>query len=295
MPEPTEVRPTTKPPVAPSAIAASLSLRCRMNGASLEWPWMNVLIRKPSPPTISATPTTRWSCVASRCGGRPGRRRATSGAEPASIHSASRACTVPSMRCRAAPNDLKIAPWRMSVPTATFGVEVEEQDQDRRHQRAAAHAGHADEDADEQARERELPGHVLFGRVTFGSCASGIGHETNGLPGDPAEELVRLAARAEAGGGSEQRERRDEQAERGAEDRRAERVRDRGGGEHGEPDDVRGARRPRVLELALAEARLDELEVGEARQAPAAAERQPERELEREQRAAGTTSRSRRR
>ena len=40
----------------------------------------------------------------------------------------------------------------------------------------------------------------------------------------------------------------------------------------------------RVLDRALAEARLHELEVREARQAPAAAERQPERELEREQR-----------
>ena len=27
---------------------------------------------------------------------------------------------MPSIRWRAAPNDLKIAPWRMSVPTATF-------------------------------------------------------------------------------------------------------------------------------------------------------------------------------
>ena len=47
-----------------------------------------------------------------------------SGAEPASIHSARCACTVPSIRCRTAPNDLKIAPWRMSVPTATFGSKL---------------------------------------------------------------------------------------------------------------------------------------------------------------------------
>ena len=38
-------------------------------------------------------------------------------------------------------------------------------------------------------------------------------------------------------------------------------VRDRGGGEHDEPDHVRGARRARVLERPLAEARLDQLEV----------------------------------
>jgi len=39
-----------------------------------------------------------------------------------------------------------------------FRVEAEEQDQDRRHQRAAAHPRHPDEDPDEQARQRELPG-----------------------------------------------------------------------------------------------------------------------------------------
>ena len=45
-----------------------------------------------------------------------------SGAEPTSIQQASRAWTVPSIRWRTAPNDLKIAPWRMSVPTATFAL-----------------------------------------------------------------------------------------------------------------------------------------------------------------------------
>ncbi len=43
-----------------------------------------------------------------------------SGAEPSSIQRASRACTVPSIRWRTAPKDLKTAPCRMSVPTATF-------------------------------------------------------------------------------------------------------------------------------------------------------------------------------
>ena len=38
-------------------------------------------------------------------------------------------------------------------------LEAEEDDQDRRHQRPAAHARQADEDADQQAREGELPGH----------------------------------------------------------------------------------------------------------------------------------------
>ncbi len=54
--------------------------------------------------------------------------------------------------------------------------------------------------------------------------------------------------------------------------------------EDGEADDVRGARRARVLERPFAEPRLDQLEVGEARQAPAPAERQAERELERQER-----------
>ena len=56
---------------------------------------------------------------------------------------------------------------------AHLGVEAEEQDQDRRHQRAAAHPRHADEHADEQSRQRELPGHAR---------APGIGQETNGRP-----------------------------------------------------------------------------------------------------------------
>ena len=49
-------------------------------------------------------------------------------------------------------------------------------------------------------------------------------------------------------------------------------------------DEVREPGRPGVLERALAEARLDELEVGETLQAPAAAEREPDDQLDREQR-----------
>src|SRR5581483_9095053 len=44
------------------------------------------------------------------------------GALPTSIHPESRACTVPSCRCLIAPTVLKIAPWRMSVPTASVGL-----------------------------------------------------------------------------------------------------------------------------------------------------------------------------
>src|SRR5215211_8434158 len=39
-------------------------------------------------------------------------------------------------------------------------VEPEREDEQRRHQRAAAHAGEADERPDQEPRERELPGHL---------------------------------------------------------------------------------------------------------------------------------------
>ena len=76
------------------------------------------------PPTIRAPPTMRSSVPilpvpTLLATSTPTRDR---GAEPASIHSASRACTVPSIRWRTAPNDLKTAPCRMSVPTATFAL-----------------------------------------------------------------------------------------------------------------------------------------------------------------------------
>ena len=44
-----------------------------------------------------------------------------SGADPASIQRASRVFTFPNCQWRTAPNDLNIAPCRMSVPTAVFG------------------------------------------------------------------------------------------------------------------------------------------------------------------------------
>src|SRR5438105_4352971 len=44
-------------------------------------------------------------------------------------------------------------------PDGVGRLEAEEDDQDRRHQRPAAHSCQADEDTDQQAGERELPGH----------------------------------------------------------------------------------------------------------------------------------------
>ena len=85
-----------------------------------------------------------------------------SGAEPTSIHSASRACTLPSCRWRTAPNDLKIGAVEDVGADRGLRVEAEEQDQHRRHQLAAAHPGHADEHADREAGDRR----------TARSCAS---------------------------------------------------------------------------------------------------------------------------
>ena len=130
------------------------------------------------PPRISAPPTIRSSVLmlSRRCSSRPRRRRATAARSRASIQSASRACTVPSMRCRDGAERLEDRAVQDVRADGDLRVEAEEQDQDRRHQRAAAHPGHADEHADEQARERELPGHVEP------LARAGIGQETNGRP-----------------------------------------------------------------------------------------------------------------
>src|SRR5690348_17407183 len=56
VPEPTDVRPTTKPQLAPIAIATSLSRRVSVNGPSVERPAMNVLAKNPRPPRIRAAP-----------------------------------------------------------------------------------------------------------------------------------------------------------------------------------------------------------------------------------------------
>ena len=45
-------------------------------------------------------------------------------------------------------------------PDGDRGLETEDEDEDGSQERAAAHAGEADEEAGEEARERELPGHA---------------------------------------------------------------------------------------------------------------------------------------
>ena len=79
-------------------------------------------------------------------------------------------------------------------------------------------------------------------------------------------------------------ERRDEDAEDGPNGIEPGEVRQEGRRQEDGADHVREPRRPRVLERSLAEVRLHQLEVGEARQAVPSPERQADDELEREQR-----------
>ena len=215
-----------------------------------------------------------------------------SGAEPASIQSASRACTVAEHAVPRGAERLEDRAVEDVGADRDLGVEVEEQDQDRRHQRAAAHAGHADEHTDEQ----RPPARTARSRLEVSSAGSpGIGHETNGLPvtrqsslyaSQPVQKPVAAASSASAATS------RPSAAPRIVD---AERVRDRGRREDGEPDHVRGARRARVLELALAEPRLDELEVGDARACTSAGRASARARAGARAARAATTSRSRRR
>ena len=121
------------------------------------------------------------------------------------------------------------------------------------------------------------------GPLALAASGGGSGHERTAAR-EPVAELVGAAAGAEARRSGQQRKRGHEEPERRSDRLEPDRVRDRGRRQDDEPDEVREPRRSRVLEPALAEARLDHLEVGDAREAPAAAEREAERELEREQR-----------
>ena len=102
--------------------------------------------------------------------------------------------------------------------------------------------------------------------------------------GEPVADLVRRAARAEASRGGEESERGDQQPEHGAERLEPREIGERRPREDDEADHVREPRWARVLEPSLAEPRLDQLEVRDAGEAPAAPERQPDRELQREER-----------
>src|SRR5262249_18924007 len=97
--------------------------------------------------------------------------------------------------------------------------------------------------------------------------------------GEDVAELVHRAPRAEAGDRREKSQGGDDAAENDSDRIGAGEVRDAGCRQEPAADEVREARRARVLERSLAEPWLDHLEVEEARQAIAPAERQPDRKL----------------
>jgi len=97
-------------------------------------------------------------------------------------------------------------------------------------------------------------------------------------------QLVRLASGAETCRGREEREPGDRQPEQRADDLEADDVRDRRRRQEGHADSVRESRRSRILERAFADEGLYELEVRQAREAIATAERKTDGELRSEQR-----------
>ena len=160
-PDPTEVRPTTKPPDAPDRhgddLVAPLKQKRRVVGAAVQ-----ERLREKAETAedergaddlrhrrVGASPEAACDLHADerqrrRAEQHPEREVPVNGAEHAVPHGAER-LEHGAVQDVGADGDLRVEP--------------EDEDQDRRHQRAAAHPGHPDEDPDEQAGERELPGH----------------------------------------------------------------------------------------------------------------------------------------
>src|SRR6266508_6749511 len=113
--------------------------------------------------------------------------------------------------------------------------------------------------------------------TSVGSMRKGARDERS--PEQEGAQLVRLAAAAEPRRRSDQRKRGDDSAEHGAEGGETRCIGDGCGHEEDSPDEIREARRTGVLQWPLADTRLHELEVSEARQAEAPAERQPDEQL----------------
>ena len=78
------------------------------------------------------------------------------GTEPITIQPTSWRLTVPLRRCTAAPTGRITTAATRSLEIAEEGLIAEQQDQHRRHQRAAAGAGHADEEAHDGAAEDDV-------------------------------------------------------------------------------------------------------------------------------------------
>ena len=83
------------------------------------------------------------------------------GPDPRNIQNVRRAWTVPSRRCLTAPKLLKIAPWRMSVPTASVGLKPKKMTRIGVSSEPPPMPVTPDERADQEAAEGELPGHSL--------------------------------------------------------------------------------------------------------------------------------------
>ena len=98
MPEPTDVRPTTNPQIAPITMATIFWRLSRWNGASLDAAADERLDAKPMPPSDQrgADELAIVDSVASENELAICTPTSDSGAEPASIHSASGTCTLPS-------------------------------------------------------------------------------------------------------------------------------------------------------------------------------------------------------
>jgi hypothetical protein len=163
VPLPTDVSPTTNPNTAPIATARILSRRLRMNGRSLDLipRLMKVFARKPSPPMTSAAPTAYPSIVVAldQLGNADARERQRPGAEEHPQRQPRVDGAEPAM-----PDRAEALEDRAVEDVRAHGVrrlEAEEDHEDRRHQRAAAHAGEADDRTDQQPSKRELPGHLL--------------------------------------------------------------------------------------------------------------------------------------
>ena len=79
-------------------------------------------ISRVKPSTLALHRVDAVPVAVGQVGGHPDAEEGRGGAPDQHPERPSRALTVPSRRCRTAPNDLKIAPWRMSVPIAAAGL-----------------------------------------------------------------------------------------------------------------------------------------------------------------------------
>ena len=212
VPEPTEVSPTMKPNVAPITIAITRTrvVIAKWSSSSRCGDRQEHLREEPE----AAEDQRGADDLAHRRLRRVGERARDLDADQRERRPSRRASTARAACARSraaggatAPKDLKIAPCRMSVPTAVFGSKP----------KIRISIGVISEPPPIPV----MPTSVPTARPAITNCQvmpawtrPGIGQRDERPPGEAAAELVRLAAGAEAGGGGEQRQRRDEKAER---------------------------------------------------------------------------------